>query len=104
MARQGKPIELRICVYLFNDANVVWVGQRWHRDRIVAIAQRLENKEPVFLERAGKRQVRRCALHSMSVTVDPSKARYRIFKEPLPFVRAAASAQVDNAAGEPSVL
>lgn len=100
VGRVDVPIELRLGVDALVDANVVGIGERRDAESVVAQVKRLEDVEFAFNERAGKGEMRREALYSVSAAIDPTETRNGIFEEPLPFIAAAARGDFNDTAGK----
>ena len=77
---RGVPVELRIGVDFFHDADVIGVGNRVDPNRVVSVANRLEEVKLTLLQRPGKGQVRGRAFYAVDVAANPTEARHGIFE------------------------
>lgn len=100
VGRIDVPIDLRLRVDAFVDADVVGIGKRGRADRVVSQIERLEDVEFTFDERAGEGEMRGEALDAVGAVIDPAKTRDGIFEKPFPFVTSAAGSDLDDAAGK----
>jgi hypothetical protein len=94
------PIELRLGVDALVDADVVGTGERRSANGVVAVVERLEEKQFPAKERTGKGEMRGETLEAVDMVINPAETGDGILEEPLPFIAATAGGDFDDAAGK----
>src|SRR4029077_14762405 len=98
------PIDLRVGIAAFVDANVVGIGKRRDARKVVTKIQRLEDKKLVSNDRARKSEMRGSALDAVRAVVNPAQARDGILEEKFPSVAPAAGVALDAAAAKAAIF